>query len=146
MTLGGLLLLAGLLPAAPVPEDGARKELHKLQGGWKLVSAESNGKATPADKVAALGMTIKGETLTVQEGSEVVEEASFRLDRTANPPAIDLKVTAGTDKGKTVLGIYRLEDERLTICVAEPGRERPSKFAAPEGTRHTLFVFKRAKP
>jgi hypothetical protein len=42
-----------------------------------------------------------------------------------------------------VLGIYRFEENRLTICTADPDRPRPTGFESPAGSGQTLMVFRR---
>lgn len=51
---------------------------------------------------------------------------------TANPEkkTIDAKVTRGSLIGKTMLGIYKIEDGRLHVCWAEIDAKRPEKFAS----------------
>jgi uncharacterized protein (TIGR03067 family) len=77
---------------------------------------------------------------------EVKEDANLtRLDAKGKPAPLDLKIAAGPDLDKVVKGIWKLEGGTLTVCIAEPDRERPKAFAAKEGTGHTLLVFKKAK-
>jgi hypothetical protein len=51
----------------------------------------------------------------------------------------------GKDRGERVLGIYKLEDDRLTICMAAPGKPRPTAFKAEKGSGYTLRTFTRVK-
>jgi len=41
-------------------------------------------------------------------------------------------------------GIYQLEDETLTLCLAPPGEKRPADFTPRPETRHALLVYRRA--
>jgi uncharacterized protein (TIGR03067 family) len=138
-----LCLLGVAALADPAPLEPAKAELKKLEGVWIVESHEHGGKKTPAKKLITWNLTVKGDRFTTREGLELLDESEVKL----NPKArtIDLKLTAGPDKGQTVLGIYKLEGGVLTVCVAEPGKPRPGAFAAKEGTGATLFVFKRAK-
>jgi hypothetical protein len=49
-------------------------------------------------------------------------------------------------EGRTLLGIYRLEGNFLTLCLAGPGTRRPTAFASAPGSRLSLFVLKRRTP
>ena len=46
----------------------------------------------------------------------------------------------------SMLGIYALEGDELKLCLPQPGRDRPTAFAAPEKSGTTLLVFRREKP
>ena len=52
--------------------------------------------------------------------------------RLLSPKTIDLVPNYGQDKGKTFLGIYEADGERLRIC-ARPKGERPAKFTSEKG-------------
>ena len=39
----------------------------------------------------------------------------------------------------------KLDDDTLTSCVAEPGKNCPTEFSSKEGSGWTLRVFKRVK-
>ncbi len=51
----------------------------------------------------------------------------------------------GKDRGERVLGIYKLEKDRLTTCMAAPGKPRPKEFKAEKGSGSTLRTFIREK-
>ncbi len=117
-----------------------KAELNKLAGHWQVTQQEHGGKKVPAKKLAALAVDVAGDRMTTREGDEVKEEARIvRLDSKEKPAAIDLKAD------KVVQGIWKLDGDVLTICVAEPGKDRPREFAAKEGTGHTLLVLKKVK-
>ena len=51
----------------------------------------------------------------------------------------------GKDRGERVLGIYKLDGDRLTICMAAPGKPMPSEFKAEKGSGCPLRPFIRGK-
>ena len=71
-----------------------------------------------------------------------------KIDKDAKPhAAIDLTVVDGPEeaKGKTSKGIYKLDGEKLTLCVTVPGKEtRPKDFAQVEDEAY-LFELKKEK-
>ena len=49
-------------------------------------------------------------------------------------PDIDLTITEGENEGKSILGIYQLDKDRLKWCTAIAGdKERPTDFASKPG-------------
>lgn len=71
-----------------------------------------------------------------------------KIDKDAKPHAsIDLTVIDGPEeaKGKVSKGIYKLDGEKLTLCVALPGKEdRPKDFAQVDDEAY-LFELKKEK-
>lgn len=130
--------------------EAARKaaieaELARFQGTWQLISAETEGKKAPEENVKQITVTIKGNTHTVRFGKEVVaHDVSFEIDPSKSPKWTTDTLNEGPGKGKQIRGIYKLEGETLTSCVAPVGKDRPTEFSAKPGTENTLRVFKRA--
>ena len=117
-----------------------KTDLDRLQGSWKTTKIEVEGKPPPREFVEKGKFVFKGNTVSIFQGDEVMEEATFVLDSGKKPPTIDLTATVGPGKGKITYGIYRLEGDTLTLCI---GDKRPSEFKG-QGTAG-LLQFKRAK-
>jgi uncharacterized protein (TIGR03067 family) len=139
-------ILAAALLACQDKSDVDAAELKKLAGAWAVQSHEHGGNKTPAKELASLSVSFAGKKTTTREKDDVKEESEVvLLDPKAKPGQIDVKITSGDDKGKLVKGIYKLDDDKLTVCVAEPGKDRPKAFAGKQGTGHTLLVLLRQK-
>jgi uncharacterized protein (TIGR03067 family) len=70
-----------------------------------------------------------------------------KIDKEAKPNAtIDLEIEDGPEeaKGKTSKCIYKLDGEKLTLCVSLPGKDRPKDFAQVEDEAY-LFALKKQK-
>jgi uncharacterized protein (TIGR03067 family) len=139
-------LAVGLLIAADDGQGGAAKERKKLKGTWTITSVVRNENPLPEDKLKDLKFVFQGENFVQKAGDKTLAKGTFRLDPGKKPPTIDLMMNEGEEKGKTIKGIYELKDDVLRICGAGPGHERPTEFAAKDGSGHTLITFKRAKP
>ena len=71
--------------------------------------------------------------------------ATFKLDSSKSPKAIDVTVTDGVGKGQTLKGIYESDGEDLKLCLTgEPVEARPTEFLAEKGEL-VLFKLKRSK-
>jgi uncharacterized protein (TIGR03067 family) len=134
-----LLPAVVLLLGADAKEDAAKKDRERLQGTWSVVSAERGGEKVPEAQAQKMKLEIKGDTVTVQTGKGS-EEATFKLDPTQKPAAIDI-----TSAEKKWLGIYQLEGDALKVCWSD-GDQRPTEFASKAGTRIRFMTLKRDKP
>jgi uncharacterized protein (TIGR03067 family) len=70
-----------------------------------------------------------------------------KIDADAKPFAtIDLVIDDGPEeaKGKTSKGIYKIDGEKLTLCVSAPGKDRPKEFAQTDDEAY-LFELKKEK-
>lgn len=134
-----LALVLGVVPTtlamAADPTDWER-----FQGTWQLVCAESNGEKAPEERVRQIRVIIRGSSHSVMFGDQkVVENVKFELDPSTTPSS----TTDTLDDGRKVRGIYKIEGDRLTSCVAAIDAERPTDFTAPAGSGRTLRVFRR---
>jgi uncharacterized protein (TIGR03067 family) len=123
-----------------------KTELSKLQGTWQLTTHEHGGKKSTAKEIASITLEVAKARFTTRDGVDIKEESDLtRLDPRNKPATIDLKIAGGPDIDKTIKGICKRDAETLTMCIAEPGKDRPREFSAKEGTGHTLLVFKKEK-
>jgi uncharacterized protein (TIGR03067 family) len=138
------LLVVGLLFAGVVLAAEDKKDLDKIQGTWVRASVERDGKPAPADELKNSKLTIKGDKYTLDDGKEK-RTGTLKLDATKTPKTLDIISDSGPNKGKTLKGIYKIEDDTFTYCVAGPDKDRPTEFSAKEGSGHALTVNKREK-
>jgi uncharacterized protein (TIGR03067 family) len=133
---------AGL--ATPVPkQDPIKEALRALKGEWHIVSRFDNGAATPLnDRIVAF----EGDRYTLRTGGTVTGEATIKVAPTEKPAQMDWSYTTeGPYKGKTQLGIYKIEGDTITFCLAPIGQPRPAEFSSNEGGGHILATYKRVK-
>src|SRR5205085_2231356 len=101
--------------------DSPQEEQKKLQGTWKVVSAEVDGVAAPRERFKAVTYRFDGDKMIEQQG-EHRSDRRYRLDPSATPRAIDIRRTFTSFQARqgqvekqpgevTDLGIYRLEGD-----------------------------------
>jgi uncharacterized protein (TIGR03067 family) len=127
-------------------DDAAKKEVAKLEGEWSMVSGEIGGQAMPDAMVKTGKRVCKGDETTTTFGGRLFMKATFTVDPSKKPMTIDYKMTEGTTKGKTQLGIYEWDGDTVRFCFSAPGKERPTDFKTKEGDDRVLSVWKKAKP
>jgi uncharacterized protein (TIGR03067 family) len=124
-------------------EEAIKKDLQSLQGKWQMLSSERDGMKAADDFVKTFKRTVKGDTyvVTFEDGEgEHTLSGKITLDPTKSPKWLDAHMTDGAMKGKTMVAIYKLEGDMQTLCVAPPGKDRPTAFDSSQGT---LLVWKR---
>lgn len=119
---------------------GAPAEIESLEGTWQLISATTDGQPADPEALNNVRVVIRDGHHSVYFGEQVVaKEIAFTIDPTREP-----KHTTDTlPDGSRIKGIYALDGDTLTSCVAPSGQERPVEFASKPGSGHTLRVFKR---
>lgn len=119
-----LALLAVALAGLARADEKAPKE---LEGTYKLVQAERDGKQAEKALTDAVTVTIKGDEFTMVFSPDDKKTAKIKLTPDAKPAKIDLSPQDGPEKGKTFPGIYKVEKGELTLAFSEKG-ERPKEF------------------
>jgi len=118
--------------------------LKKLQGTWKFVSQEREGKPRPREELAKQTITFARDKWTVRRDGKVVQAGTHKFDPGRKPAQVDAVVTDGEDKGSTMLGIYELKGDTLKVCFDPKGKERPTDFTSKAG-RMTAVVERETK-
>src|SRR6516165_585480 len=77
------------------------------------------------------------------EPREALPRSSTYTLTAARPALIDLTTVSPDNPTLHTRGIYSLQGDVLTYCIAAPGRPRPAEFATAKGDGHTLVVLKR---
>jgi uncharacterized protein (TIGR03067 family) len=131
-------------PPAKEPAKAA-DDKEKLQGTWIGVECERAGEKLRAGDIETLKLIIEGDRITVSPDEEKkTKEATFKLDPTQKPKAMDIMPQDGAEKGKTVAAIYSLEGDTLKLCFEDAGDQpRPTEFATKTGGRLALYVLRR---
>lgn len=116
-----------------------------MQGTWKLVSGEADGKALTEKQLKDGKLVIKGDHYTVTLEGKGTSTGVQKLDPKAKTKTIDIKDDSGPNKDKTCLGIYELKGDELHVAFAPTGKARPSKFTTAPDSGHWMHVWKRVK-
>ena len=147
-SLAMVTLLWCVLPTMAADKKPAKSsDLAKLQGDWQLVSATRDGKSFDG---APAGVKIDGKkTTSTHNGKPLPFSYEFDLDEEADPKHMDATIKIADGEDIFMIGIHKLEGDRLTICRAFGKKSemptRPEKFESKAGDSNSLQVFTRVK-
>ena len=134
----GLALVVG----APAKKDAPPKDPPSLVGEWVGESGTRDGKPDNPPAGTSLTFTADGKVHFKEGAKGKPEEGTYKADAKKNPAEID--ISPPDAKGETILGIYKIEGDTLTLCF-HMGGERPGEFAAPPGSQRMLVTCKRSE-
>jgi RNA polymerase sigma factor (sigma-70 family) len=149
----GVLAATGFGLAAARPGDGdapgqaARRsdpiadDLNRMQGVWWRVASEAGGEDAMKGRDRndpGLLLTIDGNIFNFSGRDHVVQ-----LDPSRSPKEITL-VSMVEDRPEAFHGLYKLEGDRLTFCLALGGG-RPDDFATKENDGRRLDTYERVE-
>ena len=143
MNLLSLLPLLLLLSADPA-HKAFEKDLAVLQGTWKPISMEMDGKFLPEEKIGKIRLTIEGEKFTFDNGVDS-HGGLYKIKPGEDPKQLDIVITRGDEKGKVYLVVYKFADGKMIQCMKVDNAERPSDFRGEQGSGNLLEVWERVK-
>lgn len=137
------LLGSALWAAEAIDDKGGTDELKRHQGIWVATSSAFDGQKAPAEVVRSIKRIVRGDHVVWERNGKRFAGTRVVLDPAKEPKTIDVIPDGGRNRGERILGIYTLDREILTICMAAPGQARPTEFKAEKGSGCTLQKFTR---
>jgi len=139
----GLLAIAALVGVAAAAEK-ADADLEKIQGSWKLMSLEIQGKTIPAPEGGGTFIFGKDNKLVIKEKDKADKEGTFKIDASKDPKELDL-IGATAKEKETMRTIYQLDGDTLKLAFSAEGPKggRPTAF---DSKKAAIMILKRQKP
>jgi uncharacterized protein (TIGR03067 family) len=113
-----------------------------LQGTWNVVMLEVEGRTMP---FAGAQIVVKGDRFT-SLGMGATYAGKLVVDDSQTPCAIDMRFTAGPEKGNINRGIFEFQGDKWRLCLQMTGKDRPKKFATAPGSGLALETLERVQP
>lgn len=123
------------------------EEIKRFAGSWQVVELVDNGKVIPPKDIPNVFPSggraeIVSNTIQFTSAREPKAAKVFSVDPTVYPKNITI-YTLDKPEG---WGIYRFEEERLIVCIADPFvSQRPTAFSSREDSHHMMMVLERAQ-
>ncbi|MBA4067661.1 MAG: hypothetical protein C0501_28945 [Isosphaera sp.] len=118
-----------------------------LDGAWRIVALEREGM-----KELEINLGTEEEQTFRFAGGKMTHarqepQVTVKLDPSKSPKQITFTETEAGEKRRTRVGIYKLDDDTLTICDVESEKEadRPTAFKTVKGSPAALLTLKRRK-
>jgi uncharacterized protein (TIGR03067 family) len=138
--------------AAAGADDPAAVEVKKFQGEWRAVEVEFRGQTLKKDDTEAKAMrfVVKDNGLTFSNTEKPGRERkqTFKLDPSKTPKELDLTSLDGQEKDTTAACIYKIDGDRLTICMPYFAKDRSvrlKEFKADASGDVMLLTLERVK-
>jgi uncharacterized protein (TIGR03067 family) len=131
--------------AGDKPAEAAVKELEALRGDWRVVAVERDGKKAPPGTPQTGLDVIRFTDQLPRRAGDRCNVYAVTLDPAASPKRLSGEGTGGEIKGEKLLGIYRLDGDKLTLCCDYGGTERPAKLQTADGDGRAVYHLERRK-
>jgi uncharacterized protein (TIGR03067 family) len=115
-----------------------------LQGVWLGQTMEIDGNPVAKTAAQAMRMTFQPDALLFKGNiGDREEKCTYRVDGMQTPKQLDFTPPGALQS--TVLGIYELKGDQLTVCFrhGDSDKGRPKEFATKSGSQLILLVFKK---
>jgi uncharacterized protein (TIGR03067 family) len=139
LVFGFACLISGADPGAD-----AKKEIEKFRGTWKWIFMESEGTKLPEETFKNSRLIMDSDKFIARDPKETLT-GTFTVSVSRKPKTIDVTFNEGPEKGKVFKGIYELEGDTYKVCLALPGKDRPTEFVSKPESGQVLQVLRREK-
>jgi uncharacterized protein (TIGR03067 family) len=119
-------------------------DVTKLLGDWTYVSGKRAGEMSDASRLQGT-VTFAKDTVSLPGGPDARFVMAYKIDASKSPATIDLEIKEGPVPEGKAKGIIKLDGDKLSVCYAPAGSERPKSFVSTEKDRNFLFTLKRQK-
>lgn len=127
--------------AGEEPEKTNAEELKRLEGDWKIVTAEQGGEAVECNDLVVFA----GRKCTVTNpATMIVFENTIAVDPSKTPKRIEI---TNTQTKEVWAGIYEFKGDKLR-CLFYGGKDAkvPSEFKTTKGSLEVMYTYERVKP
>jgi uncharacterized protein (TIGR03067 family) len=116
-----------------------------LHGAWAPIAASVADKSLRIEDLRVRYLLLHaGEYRIIDASNQVVDRGHYRLDEKRSPPTMDIVGQSGPHAGCTMLAIYELRGDELTVCYDLERPERPANLERLRGQPKLRITYTRA--
>jgi len=109
-----------------------------LAGRWAPQSAELGGRAFPVSNFAGADLQLTANTYEFAG-----DKGTYALVTRRPPAQMDIHGREGPNAGRTILAIFAMARDQLTVCYQLGPGDRPREFASAGGPQLLLVHYRR---
>ena len=119
----------------------------QLEGTWVPIAADVSGKPLLLGdlRVKYLMLDAGGYSI-VDRANRVTDSGRYLVNAAAHPATLDIVGREGPNAGRTMLAIYQLDGDSLTVCYDLEDSERPSSMQPGKDQLLLSITYARASP
>jgi uncharacterized protein (TIGR03067 family) len=116
-----------------------------LAGAWVPVCANVSGKELVVAELRVKYLVLDGSDYSIVDRSnQIVDRGEYLVNESAVPWTIDIVGREGPNAGRSMLAIFELQGDRLTVCYDLNSAERPSNMEPREDQLLLSITYERA--
>ena len=147
MRVSRAFLIVSAVGLSAAAQETKKQAADELKGSWSAVSMAVGEQLAPAELVMNFKTTFDGRTYINEVSKAVIEQGEYKVDTSQSPKTIDFDIKKGDDQGKRQLAVYKIEEDKLTMVMSQPGsNDRPKSFEVGPGVPVLKLVLQRSKP
>jgi uncharacterized protein (TIGR03067 family) len=131
------VVIVYILLTLAMATGGDKTGVANINGKWTAIGQIVDGKKIPGDLIEKEMnvLVFKDGKYTEMVMGKNIESGTYKIDAARTPATIDFTILEGTAKGKTQLGLIKLDGDVLTLALAQHGStDRPKNFEGTDGT------------
>jgi uncharacterized protein (TIGR03067 family) len=116
-----------------------------LAGAWVPVAANVSGKELLVAELRVKYLVLDGHDYSIIDRSnQIVDKGEYLVNESVSPRTIDIVGRDGPNAGRSMLAIFELEGNRLTVCYDLDGTNRPAHMQPHEDQLLLSITYERA--
>jgi len=117
----------------------------RLEGAWVPVAASISGKELLVAELRVKYLVLDGHDYSIVDRSnQIVDSGEYLVNDSATPRTIDIVGRDGPNAGRSMLAIFELKDDQLTVCYDLDGPRRPESMQVNEDQLLLSITYERA--